>query len=135
MPKIDTKTYSSPLTRFMKASAIAGVCVFIHGAGQALAASPSSVNCSSLGVTINFDASITGGSADPTKVGLSSSSSGPFAALSASSTVEVESATTVTILLVEDDVINYQSILEGTCKVEVKQGFTSEVTATSTHSG
>lgn len=105
------------------------------GAGVALAASPSSVNCSALGVTINFDASVTGSAADASKIGVAGSSSGPFTALSSSSTVEVESGTTVTILLTEDDIITHESVLTGSCYVQVQSGFTSEVTTTSSHSG
>ncbi|MCE2517466.1 MAG: hypothetical protein J4F41_06455 [Alphaproteobacteria bacterium] len=105
------------------------------GANAAMAASPSSVNCSALGVTITFDAAVTGSAADATKVGIGSSSSGPFMALSSSSTVEVESGTTLTILLTEDDVITHESVLTGSCYVQVQSGFTSEVTASSSHSG
>ena len=103
--------------------------VMVMAAPMAQAAELSAVDCTEFSINLTFDATVTGGSADITRVSLSSSSSGPYTSLSADSTASQEPNGTINITFSEADRIAVGPIAGGrNCHVKVASGFSGEVT-------
>lgn len=93
------------------------------------AAELSAVDCTEFSINLTFDTAVTVGSADITRVSLSSSTSGPFTALSQDSSASQEPNGTINITFSETDQIAVGPIAGGrNCHVKVASGFSAEVT-------